>query len=223
MRRALLAAAILLPVDAAACVVGGETWVVLTMPGRNATRFTCAGDLVEIEASSAVAFLYRASRPAESGAAQLSWRWRVDVAPPPANLSQSGADDRPVAVHLVFPAAEENVDILRRLGAAMRGLVAGAPFAGRLLTYVWGGGDAPGAVVANPYMGGDGYLVVLRDSTTPAGSWIEERVDFRADFRRAFGGTAPDPIYIAVSADTDDRGGLSRALVAQLRFEGASK
>lgn len=222
MRRFLLAVATLAPLEAAACVLDGESWDMVTMPGRNATRFVCAGDGVEIEASSAVAFLYRTSQPAEAAATRLAWRWRVDAAPPATDLSQRGADDRPVAVHLVFPADGEGVNLLRRLGAAMRGAIAGAPFAGRVLTYVWGGTGEPGALIASPYMAGDGYLIVLRNGTTPLGEWMDEAVDFRADFQRAFGGDAPAPIYVAVSADTDDRGGVSRAGVAALRFEGGA-
>jgi hypothetical protein len=220
VRRCLLVAAIVMPLEAGACVVDGESWSVLTMPGRGAARFDCVGDTVEIEASGAVGFLYRPSRPAESGAARLTWRWRVDAAPPPTNLSESSADDRPAAVHLVFP--NDGEGLLRRLGAALRGAVAGAPFAGRMLTYVWGGLDPPRTVIANPYMPGDGYIVVLRNGAAPS-AWVDERIDFRADFRRAFGRDAPDPIYIAVSADTDDRGGSSRAAVARLRFEDAPR
>lgn len=219
-RLILLAVAALWPRGAEACEVDGAAWTVLGMPGREATQFTCAGDTVAIEANTSVAFLYRATRPAEGTAARLAWRWRVDEAPPATDQSRAGGDDRPLAVHLIFPRASGG-GLLGRLGDTMRQLVPGAPPSGRLLTYVWGGAEAPGTIMPNPYRTGDGYLVVLRNGAAPARSWLEENVDFRADYIRAFGGPAPDPVYVALSADTDDRGGRSRARVTMLRFAAA--
>lgn len=208
------------PLGAGACEVDGAAWTVLGMPGRAATQFTCARGTVAVEANASVAFLYRATRPAEGAAARLTWRWRVDEAPPATVQSRAGGDDRPLAVHLIFPRAAGE-GLFGQLGDTMRRLVPGAPPSGRLLTYVWGGAEAPGTIMPNPYRAEDGYLVVLRNGAAPWQSWLEEAVDFRADYSRAFGGPAPDPIYVAVSADTDDRGGRSRARVTMLRFAAA--
>ena len=46
-----------------------------------------------------------------------------------------------------------------------------------------------------------------------------ETVDFAADFRRAFGYAAPAPVYVAISADSDDTGSRTAGSVSALGFE----
>jgi hypothetical protein len=43
-------------------------------------------------------------------------------------------------------------------------------------------------------------------------------VDLAADYRQAFGEEPPDPVQIAIQADTDNTQSTSRALVADLNF-----
>ena len=60
--------------------------------------------------------------------------------------------------------------------------------------------------------------MLLRPSGTATGQWFSERVDFAADYRRAFGKAAPKPMYVAVSADSDDTGTRGTARIADIRF-----
>ena len=68
----------------------------------------------------------------------------------------------------------------------------------------------------NPYLQENGRLIILRPGRTPNGQWFAESVDIAADFKRAFGYDAPPPRFIAISADTDDKRGVSMAAVTDL-------
>lgn len=148
----------------------------------------------------------------------LTWRWKVVQGLTPVDLRAAGGDDRPAAVHLWFdrPAAESGILDRFRDGVAA---VFGVPSPGKTLTYVWGGDHSRGEQFASPYRPGDGAIVILRPGDTPLGAWQDERIDFHADFRRAFGYAAPPASYLSVSADSENTGGRSLAVVGDLAFE----
>jgi hypothetical protein len=186
------------------------TWTRQDTPSKKPATLSIKDDgVISIEASDAVSFFYR---PFPKGDARhrLSWRWRVDAMPPAAPLDIKGADDRPLAVHVVYPAPADG-GFLDSLSRGLRGVIAGPLFRGRMITYVFGGKHPAGTLLRNPFLPRDAVLIVLRDGTTPTGEWFNERVDPSADYARAFGGVAPEPILLSISSDTDDRGGTARA------------
>jgi hypothetical protein len=194
-------------------------WKEISVPGRRDNRFSADGGDLVIASERAVSFLY-APVPAfdQRAPARLAWQWRVDRDFPSSDLAAKGKDDRPLAVHVWFPAPDA-----RRSGGFMRRLYAGmigVPEWGRAITYVWGGRDAVGTVIDNPYMDGrEGVLIVLRSTGTPTGVWLPEDVDVVADYRKAFAGEPPPPSFVAVSSDTDDTRQSSLARLRDLRFE----
>lgn len=194
----------------ASAVQATSPWRVFALDDAPPATFSVAPDgAVTARADGAVAFLYRAVE-APAGA-RLAWRWRVDRDIPAVPLDRVG-DDRPLAVHVWFPAAGV-------FGALRAGLaeLAGAPPIGYALTYVWGGTAARGAIVPNPHLD-TGAIVVLRPGGTPTATWFDETVDVAADFKRAFGFAAPAPSHLAISADTDDTATSSAGVVAGLDF-----
>ncbi len=80
-------------------------WMVQAIPGKDETRFVSLPDgAIEVRAENSVAFLYREVPPTEGQNQHLSWRWRVDETMPPTDLALKGSDDRPLAMHVWFPA-----------------------------------------------------------------------------------------------------------------------
>lgn len=208
---AALTAALATPASAEGLLSAPSAWRFLGAPGEKEAEFVFQEDALAVSADGAVGFLYR---PA-AGAPTLSWRWRVDRPIPPSDQAREGADDRAIAVHLW-------VDTGRREELAFGPLARlyGYPTVTHLLTYVWGGVREPEALVANPYYE-RGAVMVVRSSAEPSGRWAMERRDLAADLARAFGDAVrvEHIKYLAVSADTDQRGGDSRARIADLRFE----
>ncbi len=188
-----------------------DHWKLLALPDKDPAEFKVSetGSL-QIEAMNAVAFLYAEIDEAPSG--RLAWRWRVDQDIPATDLSRSGEDDRPLAVHVWFPPKAEDISFGDRLGALL-----GYPMIGQVLTYVWGGTAQRGVKMPNPHFE-DSKLIVLRSGTTPTGVWFNEEIDIAADYRMAFGTPPPAKAYIAISADTDDGGGTSIAQLDDLKL-----
>ncbi len=188
-----------------------DEWQVLTLPEKPPADFIVAApDTLIVEADGAVAFLY-AEVTVKPGA-QLTWRWRVDRGIAPSAQDRVGQDDRPLAIHLWFPPPEAERSLFDRLGGLF-----GYPSIGRVMTYVWGGERERGTVFDHPHFD-EGRLTVLRGAEAGLGTWYEERIDFIADYRDAFGEDPPQRLYIAISADTDDMGGMSLAKIKHLRW-----
>lgn len=190
-------------------------WRELTVPGERPNTYVATADVITIGSAGAVSFLYLPV--AETRSMTLSWQWRVDRDFPATDLAAKGRDDRPLALHVWFPAADA-----RNSGGLVRGVLArmlGVPEWGRALTYVWGGTQSPGTRLGNPYMDGrEGALIVRRDASTPTGTWLSETVDLAADYRAAFGAEAPAPSFIALSSDTDDTNQVAEGSFAAIRF-----
>lgn len=193
-------------------------WELLKIPGKAVTRFAAAPNrAIKVSANESVGFLYSRAADMPGKGPFLTWRWRVDMAPPPTDLSAKGMDDRPLAVHVWFGNEDGSASdwgLQTRLGAWLFD----RPLPGKMLTYVWGGRSKRGATMKNPYRESAGQIIVLRPGSSAAGTWFRETVNFAADFEAAFGYRPGAPAYIAVSADTDDKGGQSMGTVADLAF-----
>ncbi len=195
-------------------------WRLFKVPGKDTAQFTQHGPAhIGVRADKAVGFLYRPLDGNMDHKRRLVWRWRVDQAVPPTDLSRAPGDDRSLAVHIVFTIDEDRLSFWESLELGFTRLVA-PPMAGMVLTYVWGGTHAEGTVLANPYLSSQGRIIVLRGSDMPLGRWLSEEIDYEADFRTAFGYSPPAPIYVAISADSDDTGGRVLGGIDGLAFEG---
>ena len=186
-------------------------WQLLTVPDKTPARFTVEGPAgLRVEAMDAVAFLYKETT--RSSGKSLTWRWRVDKGLPPSPQDRVGQDDRPLAVHIWFPMPPEERSFFDDLGSLF-----GYPAIGRVLTYVWGGTRERGAVFDHPHFE-EGKLIVLRGPEAAFKTWYDESIDLAADYRRAFGEAPPERIFIAISADSDDLGGMSSAALDSLKW-----
>lgn len=193
-------------------------WQLLSMPGKAVIRFSAAGGgAIAVNAWDSVGFLYREAADIPGSGRYLTWRWRVDAAPSPTDMSMKGMDDRPLAVHVWFndtDGAASGWDLQTRLGAWLFD----RPLPGRMLTYVWGGVGERGQTIANPYREQAARIIVLRPGNSRLGVWHTETVDIVADFQSAFGERPGAPAYVAISGDTDDKGGAAAGIVAGLSF-----
>ena len=194
-------------------------WRLFEVPGRPPARFASLGpDRLSVSSDGGVGFLYRPLAPEEAGRQRLSWHWRVTSAPPPTDLSEKGADDRPLAVHLWFPEPPEEASLWSDLKGAM-GRLFDVPVPGKVLTYVWGGTQGRGDKLVNPHLEDDGVLIVLRSGHHAPDGWVREEIDIVADFTMAFGYPPPPASYLAISADSDDRLGRTRGQIKDIRFD----
>jgi hypothetical protein len=226
----LFAIAILLltfaaPAPAATIPVGPDLeaagWRELAVRNKPANRFVGHPDgSIEVISSSSVSRLYRPIEVDLDATPALTWRWRVDDPVPPTDLTRKGEDDTALTLYVGFPWDPGQASFTERLTRPLVEAYAGEDAPGRVLAYVFGGEHPRGAWVASPHLRSAGAVRVLRPADSPTGQWFEERVDIVEDYREAFGEDPPDPVQIAISADTDDTGSTSRGLVDALAFVG---
>jgi len=210
----------LAPYDEPAATLARDGWRQLRVKERAVAEFQASDDgALTVNTNNSAGFLYRPLTDAEASKSSLTWSWRVDKMPAPSDLSEVGADDRPLAVHIWFPVDTERASLWQVLRSGIGGLL-DLPVPGKILTYVWGGTQDEGTRIVNPYLPTDGVIIVLRSGRNTSQAWQEERVDFAADFKAAFGRAAPRANYLVISADTDDRGDISAAAVKDIRFDG---
>ena len=194
-------------------------WRELGVSSKPGNRFVGHPDgAIEVASSSSVSRLYRPIDVDLSATPVLTWRWRVDDPVPPTDLTQKGEDDTALTLYVGFPWDPGQASFTERLTRPLVEAYAGEDAPGRVLAYVFGGAHKRGEVVASPHLRAAGFMRVLRPADAPTGAWFEERVDLVADYREAFGEDPPDPVQIAISADTDDTGSTTRGLIAGLEF-----
>jgi hypothetical protein len=194
-------------------------WKLVTRPGIRAAAFEQKdAATLEVRSEGGFGLLYREIPSDQRVMGRLSWEWRLDATFPPTDLRSKGGDDRPLAIHLLFPEADGSFGLLTTFKGSL-GRLLGLPPGGRALTYVWGGDHAVGETFVNPYAD-QAFMIVLRGGDAPTGRWFREQVDIASDFERLFGHPAPAAAFVAISTDGDDLGGASIGYVANLGFSG---
>lgn len=148
----------------------------------------------------------------------IAWSWRVEQDNPAVDLRSKAGDDTVARVCLSFELPLEQVPFMERQLLRMARASSGQPLPAATLCWVWGGREAVGSLIDNPYSRRVRYLV-LRNTLDGTGRWLDERRDVAADWRRAFGDESPAPPPLAaviVAGDADNTLGYSRAGVAGL-------
>lgn len=199
--------------------LGRAGWRELTFKNKQPSRFTAEGpDGVRVETDRTVSLVYRPASADLAATPVLTWRWRVDSAPPPTDLTRKGGDDRPLALYVSFAYDPARAGVGEKLKRAAASITSDRPLPGRLLVYMWGGDGRAKGWFDSPYLKTYSKMRVLRGPDAPLGQWVEERVDLVADHQAAFGQPPTAPTELSVSADTDDTQGRSAGLIAGLRF-----
>lgn len=191
-------------------------WTHAEYDGIRPARFQSRPDGVLLEGEGAGSFIWRRVTGVPGC---LSWRWRVEAAPPPTDLTRRGGDDRAVSIAVGFQGWPTRASVWQRTQHAIAQARAGGHSLPRsMLIYAWGGTGQEPALFYSPWMGGLGKVRILRPATAPGGRWFEERVDLAADWHEAFGGEPPPLQEIAIGTDGDDTQSRISAMVERIRF-----
>ena len=196
-----------------------EGWRELSSPHKAQNAYSVGPEgAIEVVSNNSVSTLYRPVHENIRDLPVLTWRWRVEKPAPATDLSVKGEDDCALAVYVGFPYEPGQASFFERLKRPLVESWAGENAPGRVLRYVFCGSHERGEVVESPYLGSAGFIRVLRPADSPTDEWFTEQVDLAADYRQAFGEEPPNPVQIAIQADTDDTESASRGSVADLAF-----
>ncbi len=204
-------------VEARDPALGTMGWKEFSFSNIDPAEFTrLDNETIRVRSRDSASMLFRELGQPERDRRFLKWRWRVDKAVPPTDLREAGKDDRDISIHLWFP-QDEKGGLFSALGRAVAKAM-GAPTTGKAISYIFGGRGERGARLSNPFREGEAVYIILRPSGSALGTWFDEKVDFAADFERAFAMPAPRPAYIAISTDSDDTDTETDGTVGNLRF-----
>lgn len=148
----------------------------------------------------------------------LSWQWRVDTPVIRTDLTQKGGDDRSMVIYVAFPYQPEVASLGEKLKRKAIEALRGKDTPGRVLTYLWGGGAPKRRFVENPYTGEYGKMIFQRTPIDPSGEWLDEKINLKADFIKAFGYVPASPLYIGIGADSDDTQSRVSSAARQFQF-----
>ena len=225
MRAYPLAAALLVLLPAApagaevAAALGERGWEEIVFEDYTPNRWLAIPGGVRVLSEGSVSIVFRPLAAELAATPVLRWRWRSEMAPLPADLTQSEGEDRALALYVGFPYQPERAGFWEQLKRLAVVAVQGEDAPGRLLTYVWGGDRPRGTLLRREETGAVDAITILRTPDDPVGVWLEERVDVAADFRAAFGWEAPDPTHIGIVSDSDDSGQAIDASIADIAYE----
>ncbi|MEO8802729.1 MAG: DUF3047 domain-containing protein [Rudaea sp.] len=147
----------------------------------------------------------------------ISWRWKVDHSVARADLTTKGGDDFAARVYVFFDLPRSALSFGARMKLRLAHMVFGFDLPTAALCYVWDNDHPTGTIAPNVFYSGVN-TIVLQSGDTHTGQWQTQRRDLAADFRTAFGRTAPRVTAIALASDTDNTRGHVNAWFGDVTF-----
>lgn len=178
---------------------------------------TVAGvSAVEARADSSMALLARPLTVDLNATPVLCWRWLIDAPVSRGDITKKSGDDYAARIYVAFdlPDSALPAGLKFRLGVARRMFGAAIPEAA--INYVWDNRNPVGTRRKSPFTD-RAELIVAQTGGDAVGTWVGERADVAADFRRAFGQPGK-AIQLAIASDTDNTKSKARAAFADLHF-----
>ena len=173
-----------------------------------------AGDTVlQVRAEVAAASLIRPFAADPAATPVIRWRWKPLTAPGRTALGEKAADDWGARLYVLFEPPPETVGFGERLALGIARALYGDDLPARGICYVWLPGGRVGTMAANAYT--DRLKMIVVDSAPP-GSWRTIERNLAEDYRATFGETRAPVSAIAVSADSDNGGGIAEVLIGDI-------
>jgi len=128
----------------------------------------------------------------------LSWQWRVIELPQGGDERYKRTGDSGAGIYVIFP---------------------GLLFP-ESIKYVWSSSLPLSSTTESPY-NGDTKVMVLRNHTSPLGTWLSEKVNVYEDYKKLFGHEPEEVIAIGLMSDSDNT--KSRAVAHYKKLEVSKK
>ncbi|MFB6273866.1 MAG: DUF3047 domain-containing protein [Salinibacter sp.] len=135
----------------------------------------------------------------------LSWRWKVTTVLDEGNARRKEGDDYPARIYVTFDYDPSNFGFFDRVKYEALQALGYDEIPTRALNYIWASRVPKDTVLPNPYTDWV-QMVSVESGSRKVGTWVRERRNVRADYRRAFGESPPPINGIAIMTDTDNTG-----------------
>ncbi|MFZ3048599.1 MAG: DUF3047 domain-containing protein [Desulfatirhabdiaceae bacterium] len=142
----------------------------------------------------------------------LHWRWKVDRVYSKGDYRQKSGDDYPLRVYVMFEYAPENASVGQRISYGLAKAIYGRYPPHSSLNYIWANRDAETEPVFSPYTDRS-IMIPLESGSKKVGQWVDETVNLREDYRKAFGENPPAKASLAIMNDSDNTGEYATAYI----------
>ncbi|MBO9644477.1 MAG: DUF3047 domain-containing protein [Pseudacidovorax sp.] len=218
----------LTPFAAAAGATPPGPWHFSTLPNKTPTRFDVVSQegrrVLKVEADDSYGLLSHRVQMPLSESTVLSWRWRVDQFVDGADLHTRAGDDGAAKLCVFFDFPADRLPLLERTRLGVARSVSGEDVPSEALCYVWDAKEAKGQMLVNAFTNRMHMVVLESGPAARPGTWVGERRNLLADYRRAFGdeakGATPGVAAVVISADADNTHGHGLAYFSDLSLVG---
>ncbi len=189
------------------------------IPRHTEYRLVADGETVVVEARSqaAASGLVRPLHLDATAYPILEWRWKVLNLIDKANVHEKSGDDYPARIYVTFAYDPSRVGFIERSKFEAVKLLYGEYPPLAAIDYIWEAHAPQGTIVPNPYSSRV-EMFVVESGRERLGTWIDERRDVLADYRRAFGENPPAISGVALMTDTDNTGESATAYYGDIVF-----
>ncbi|MBT2321748.1 DUF3047 domain-containing protein [Variovorax paradoxus] len=212
------------PFSSAKAARAPEPWRFTSLPNKTPTRFEVVQQggqrVLKVEADQSYGNLVHATQVPLNASTTLAWRWRVDDFVKDADLRTRAGDDGAAKLCVFFDFPTERLSFGERTRLALARRTTGEQVPSEALCYVWDNKEAKGTALVNAFTQRMRMVVLESGPAATPGTWLSERRNLLADYRRVFGDeagdTMPDVVAIAVSADADNTQGHGLAFFSDI-------
>ncbi|VTU30267.1 hypothetical protein SRS16CHR_04639 [Variovorax sp. SRS16] len=192
-----------------------EPWHFSGLPNKTPTHFEVVQQdgrrVLKVDADQSYGNLVHATQTPLDASTTLAWRWRVDEFVAGADLRTRAGDDGAAKLCVFFDLPTSKLSLGERTSLALARRATGEDVPSEALCYVWDNKEPKGTELANAFTKRMRMIVLESGAAPTPGAWVGESRHLLADYRRAFGdeagGTLPDVVAVAVSADADNTHG----------------
>ena len=199
-----------------------EPWRVMGVSSaKNPTRYTLVDDggttVVRADAVASASALSRQIRVAPAEYPMLRWRWKIANVLKTSDLRSKAGDDFPARLYVMFDYPLEKLSFADRTKLRLARTLHDPTLPAATLCYVWDGKAPAGTLAASAYTDRV-RLIVVESGAARVNQWLMVERDVAADFRAAFGDTAPAINALAIATDTDNTGESAVAFYGDISF-----
>lgn len=173
------------------------------------------GPMLKLESEGGASALISRRTFSVREAGRISWSWKVERFPPPADPVTKRGDDYPLRVYLIFQYNPDNASFLKHMKYRTYKSLYGEYPPDSSLNYVWSGVNLIEKSFDSPYTSLS-RIIVLRSGKKNSEVWRNEEVDVLSDYLEQFGNEPPEMFKLGIMTDSDNTGGRTRAFLRSL-------
>ena len=140
----------------------------------------------------------------------LSWRWKVTNVLDEGDARTKDGDDYPARLYVTFDYDPSNFGLVDRAKYETLQALGYDQIPTRALNYIWASRVDQDTILPNAFTDWV-RMIPVESGSAKVGTWVRERRDIRADYRRAFGESPPPIDGVAIMTDTDNTGEAATA------------